>query len=138
VHRSPGLGMKVPFGDVEIDFSRPVAAKYAISSRSTSGCDIDDIAVSGEARSLQIEEAAGRRGRGQRGLRGHGGRQAHRSTFVIDYPLSVPAGQHASRTSEMPSVRVVRRAGWNGQPTRLNDPPYSMKTSCTASRRMNR
>ena len=40
-----GLGTKVPFGDVEIDFTRPWRrAKYADLLKEHSGCDIDDIA----------------------------------------------------------------------------------------------
>ena len=54
-----GLGTKVPFGDVEIDFTRPWRrAKYADLLKEHSGCDIDDIAaIRAKARALQIEDA---------------------------------------------------------------------------------
>jgi lysyl-tRNA synthetase class 2 len=54
-----GLGVKVKFGDVEIDFTRPWRrAKYADLLQEHSGCDIDDIpAVRAKARALQIEDA---------------------------------------------------------------------------------
>jgi lysyl-tRNA synthetase class 2 len=54
-----GLGTKVKFGDVEIDFTRPWRrAKYADLLKEHSGCDIDDIpALRAKARTLQIEDA---------------------------------------------------------------------------------
>ncbi len=54
-----GLGAKVKFGDVEIDFTRPWRrAKYADLLQEHSGCDIDDIpAIRAKARALQIEDA---------------------------------------------------------------------------------
>jgi len=54
-----GLGTKVPFGEVEIDFGRPWRrAKYADLLKEHSGCAIDDIAaIRAKARALQIEDA---------------------------------------------------------------------------------
>jgi len=54
-----GLGTKVPFGDVQIDFTRPWRrAKYADLLQEHSGCDIDDVpAIRAKARALQIEDA---------------------------------------------------------------------------------
>jgi len=54
-----GLGAKVKFGDVEIDFTRPWRrAKYADLLKEHSGCDIDDLpAIRAKARALQIEDA---------------------------------------------------------------------------------
>jgi lysyl-tRNA synthetase class 2 len=54
-----GLSAKVPFGNVEIDFTRPWRrAKYADLLQEYSGCDIDDMAaIRAKARSLSIEEA---------------------------------------------------------------------------------
>jgi lysyl-tRNA synthetase class 2 len=54
-----GLSTKVPFGEVQIDFTRPWRrAKYADLLKEYSGCDIDDIpAIRAKARALQIEDA---------------------------------------------------------------------------------
>jgi lysyl-tRNA synthetase class 2 len=54
-----GLGNKVQFGAVEIDFTRPWRrARYADLLQEHSGCDIDDItALRAKARALQIEDA---------------------------------------------------------------------------------
>jgi len=54
-----GLSTKVPFGEVQIDFTRPWRrAKYADLLQEHSGCDIDDIpAIRAKARALQIEDA---------------------------------------------------------------------------------
>ncbi len=54
-----GIGPKVPFGEVEIDFARPWRrAKYADLLKEYSGCDIDDMAaIRAKARSLSIEDA---------------------------------------------------------------------------------
>ncbi len=54
-----GLATKVPFGNVQIDFSRPWRrAKYADLLKEHSDCDIDDIpAIRAKARALQIEDA---------------------------------------------------------------------------------
>jgi lysyl-tRNA synthetase class 2 len=54
-----GLGAKVPFGDAEIDFTRPWRrARYVDLLKEHSGCDIDDIpAIRAKARALQIEDA---------------------------------------------------------------------------------
>jgi lysyl-tRNA synthetase class 2 len=54
-----GLGAKVKFGDLEIDFTRPWRrAKYADLLQEHSGCEIDDIpAVRAKARALQTEDA---------------------------------------------------------------------------------
>jgi lysyl-tRNA synthetase class 2 len=54
-----GLGAKVKFGAVEIDFTRPWRrAKYADLLQEHSGCAIDDIpAIRAKARALQIEDA---------------------------------------------------------------------------------
>jgi len=54
-----GSGAKVPFGDLEIDFTRPWRrARYAELLKEYSGCDIDDIAaLRVKARSLNLDEA---------------------------------------------------------------------------------
>ena len=54
-----GLGVKVQFGDVEIDFSRPWRrARYADLLKEHSGCDIDDLAaIRAKARALDISDA---------------------------------------------------------------------------------
>ena len=54
-----GSGAKVPFGDLEIDFTRPWRrARYAELLKEYSGCDIDDIAaLRVKARSLNLGEA---------------------------------------------------------------------------------
>jgi lysyl-tRNA synthetase class 2 len=54
-----GLGTKVKFGDVEIDFSQPWRrAKYADLLQEHSRCDIDDVpALRAKARALQIDDA---------------------------------------------------------------------------------
>jgi lysyl-tRNA synthetase class 2 len=53
------LGTKLPYGELEIDFTRPWRrAKYADLLKEYGGCDIDDIqAVRAKARGLQLEEA---------------------------------------------------------------------------------
>ena len=82
---------------VEIDFTRPWRrARYADLLKEHSGCDIDDItAIRAKARELEHRgRRHGRCRRRQRGLRGHGGAQAHRSDFrdrLSGHP--VPAGQ---------------------------------------------
>jgi lysyl-tRNA synthetase class 2 len=54
-----GLNSKVPFGDVEIDFSRPWRrARYADLLKEHSGCEIDDLAaIRAKARALEINDA---------------------------------------------------------------------------------
>jgi lysyl-tRNA synthetase class 2 len=54
-----GAGMKVQFGERQIDFQRPWRrAKYVDLLREYSGCDIDDIqAIRAKARGLNIEDA---------------------------------------------------------------------------------
>ena len=55
-----GLSTKVPFGDLELDFTRPWRrARYADLLLEYSGCRIDDIKeIRAKARELQIEDAA--------------------------------------------------------------------------------
>jgi lysyl-tRNA synthetase class 2 len=52
-------GTKVPYGDLQIDFTRPWRrARYADLLKEYSGCDIDDIqAIRAKARGLEVEEA---------------------------------------------------------------------------------
>ncbi|MEN6575256.1 MAG: lysine--tRNA ligase, partial [Phycisphaerales bacterium] len=54
-----GAGMKVQFGDRQIDFQRPWRrAKYVDLLKEFSGCDIDDVkAIRTKARELNIEDA---------------------------------------------------------------------------------
>jgi lysyl-tRNA synthetase class 2 len=55
-----GLGTKAPFGELELDFTRPWRrARYADLLLEYSGCRIDDIkGIRAKARELQIEDAA--------------------------------------------------------------------------------
>lgn len=54
-----GAGTKIPFGDFQIDFTRPWRrATYAELLKQYSGCDIDDIAaIRAKARALNVDEA---------------------------------------------------------------------------------
>jgi lysyl-tRNA synthetase class 2 len=123
-----GLSTKVPFGEVQIDFTRPWRrAKYADLLQEHSGCDIDDIpAIRAKARALQIEDAGMDDAVvGNEVFEATVEDQLIAPTFVIDYPAVLCPLAKRSRTDPRYAERfelfVVGMELANAY-TELNDP----------------